>query len=276
MPVSYIDLINSFWDLATTSPLSTGQVSLYFALLHVCNRSNWIEWFAAPNQVLSVLSGLSRTGIQKARNELKQRGLIDFRDRGTKATTYRLISPTIAKSVQVCVQNGVQNSVQIGVQDGVQIGGTLKESEIDKEKKSISDDIPEKPAREPVDYKAIADLYNSVCVSLRPIKSLSEKRKKAIRARMAAGRTLEDFKQLFELAEGSSFLKGKNNLDWSADFDWLVADANMAKVLDGKYANRDSGGRREPDVPSGTTAESYYSRYLKDGDSKDSDPLPER
>lgn len=276
MPVSYIDLINSFWDLATTSPLSTGQVSLYFALLHVCNRSNWIEWFAAPNQVLSVLSGLSRTGIQKARNELKQRGLIDFRDRGTKATTYRLISPTIAKSVQVGVQNGVQNSVQIGVQDGVQIGGTLKESEIDKEKKSISDDIPEKPAREPVDYKAIADLYNSVCVSLRPIKSLSEKRKKAIRARMAAGRTLEDFKQLFELAEGSSFLKGKNNRDWSADFDWLVADANMAKVLDGKYANRDSGGRREPDVPSGTTAESYYSRYLKDGDSKDSDPLPER
>lgn len=130
--MTYIDLINSFWDLATTNPLSTGQVSLYFALLHVCNRSYWTEWFQAPNQVLSVLTGLSRSGIQKARNELKQRGLIDFRERGTKATSYRLV---MAKSVQTDVlisnsnQDGGQDGVQIGnqkgVQDGVQISGTL-------------------------------------------------------------------------------------------------------------------------------------------------------
>lgn len=49
--MNYIAIINSFWDSATTNPLSTGQVSLYFALLHICNRSNWTEWFAAPNQV---------------------------------------------------------------------------------------------------------------------------------------------------------------------------------------------------------------------------------
>ena len=82
--MNYIAIINSFWDSATTNPLSTGQVSLYFALLHICNRSNWTEWFAAPNQVLSVLTGLSRSGILKARNELKQRGLIDFREKERK------------------------------------------------------------------------------------------------------------------------------------------------------------------------------------------------
>lgn len=259
--MSYIDLINSFWDSATTNPLSTGQVSLYFALLHVCNRSNWIEWFAAPNQVLSVLTGLSRSGILKARNELKQRGLIDFRERGTKATTYRLMSQTIAKSMQDSTRNGVQN------------GNTLKDIDIEKDKKSISDDIPEKPAREPVPYKAVCDLYNSVCVSLRPVKSLSEKRKKAIRARMAAGRTMENFRMLFEMAERSGFLRGTNSRNWQADFDWLTADANMAKVLDGKYEDRD---RREPDASGGTTAESYYSRYFKNSDSEESDLLPER
>ena len=115
--MNYIAQINAFWDSATTNPLSTGQVSLYFALLHVCNRSNWIEWFAAPNQVLSVLTGLSRSGILKARNELKQRGLIDFRERGTKTTLYTI---TIVNSKQVSVQDSKQNSEQVGTQDGVQ------------------------------------------------------------------------------------------------------------------------------------------------------------
>lgn len=105
--MNYIAIINSFWDSATTNPLSTGQVSLYFALLHVCNRSNWTEWFQAPNQVLSVLTGMSRSGILKARNELKQRGLIDFRERGTKTTVYCI---TIANSKQAGMQDGVQNS----------------------------------------------------------------------------------------------------------------------------------------------------------------------
>lgn len=143
--MSYIDLINSFWDSATTNPLSTGQVSLYFALLHVCNRSNWIEWFAAPNQVLSVLTGLSRSGILRARNELKQRGLIDFRERGTKATTYRLCY-LIANSAQDGVQNSTRNGVQDGTQNGVQNSNTLKDIDIDKDiKKSMSNDIPENP-----------------------------------------------------------------------------------------------------------------------------------
>ena len=79
--MNYISAINSFWDTAALNPLSTGQVSLYFALLHVNNRSNWTEWFTVPNQVLSVLTGLSRSGILKARNELKQRGLIEERKR---------------------------------------------------------------------------------------------------------------------------------------------------------------------------------------------------
>ena len=146
--MNYIAIINSFWDSATTNPLSTGQVSLYFALLHICNRSNWTEWFAAPNQVLSVLTGLSRSGILKARNELKQRGLIDFREKGTKATLYKVL--TIANSTQVGVQDSTQNGVQIGTQDstqnGVQKSNTLYKHKQKLKQKSVSDDTPEKCA----------------------------------------------------------------------------------------------------------------------------------
>ena len=151
--VEYITLINRFWDSATTNPLSTGQVSLYFALLHVCNRSNWTEWFQAPNQVLSVLTGLSRSGILKARNELKQRGMIDFRERSTKSTIYKLstistLSTTMSNSTQV----GTQVSNQIGVQKGNQIGVQKSDTKEryryrQDNKKSISNEIPEKCAQ---------------------------------------------------------------------------------------------------------------------------------
>lgn len=231
--MNYIALINSFWDSATTNPLSTGQVSLYFALLHVCNRSNWTEWFQAPNQVLSVLTGMSRSGILKARNELKQRGLIDFRERGTKATIYCV---TMSNSKQVSEQDGVQNSVRNSEQDGVQNGSTLyKQKEKQNIEKSTSDEVPEKSDAFSDQITTIRELYNSVCGSYPRLVKMSEARKKAIRARLRAGYTVDDFRRLFEMAEASDFLKGRNRRNWSATFDWLIADANMAKVLDGNY-----------------------------------------
>lgn len=132
--MNYITIINAFWDLATTNPLSTGQVSLYFALLHVCNRSNWTEWFQAPNQVLSVLTGLSRSGILKARNELKQKGLIDFKERGTRATLYKLIianSKQESKQAEKTIANSTQDSKQKGAQDSKQAGSTIANSKQD-------------------------------------------------------------------------------------------------------------------------------------------------
>lgn len=64
---------------------------------------------------------------------------------------------------------------------------------------------------------------------------MSDARRKAIKARFASGYTLEDFRQLFTKAEASSFMRGANSRNWRATFDWLLKDANMAKVLDGNY-----------------------------------------
>lgn len=89
-----------------------------------------------------------------------------------------------------------------------------------------------------IDYQLISDMYNFTCVSFHKLTKLSDKRKKTIRARLNQGYTVEDFKRLFELAEGSSFLKGGNSRSWQASFDWLITDANMAKVLDGNYSDR--------------------------------------
>lgn len=88
-----------------------------------------------------------------------------------------------------------------------------------------------------IDYQQIADIYHTTCPSYPTIKILSDSRKKAIKARLNTY-TLEDFQTLFEKAEASDFLKGNNSKNWSATFDWLIKDANMAKVLEGNYDNK--------------------------------------
>jgi hypothetical protein len=91
--------------------------------------------------------------------------------------------------------------------------------------------------REEIDYQLIADMYNDTCVSFPRLTTLSDARKKAIKARLKVY-SVEDFQRLFDKAEGSTFLKGGNDRNWSATFDWLIKDTNMAKVLDGNYDNK--------------------------------------
>lgn len=94
----------------------------------------------------------------------------------------------------------------------------------------------------------IVNLYNEICKSFPAVRTVSEARKKAIRARLNTYQP-EDFKALFEAAEASSFLKGKNPRNWSANFDWLIKDANMAKVLEGQYKDKGaSSGESSFDV----------------------------
>jgi len=101
--------------------------------------------------------------------------------------------------------------------------------------KSPTAENPPAPPRSSIDYSAIQELYNRLCPSLPKCTVLSDARKKAIKARFASGRTIIDFENLFIKAEQSSFLKGANGRNWTANFDWLIKDANFAKVLDGNY-----------------------------------------
>lgn len=112
--------------------------------------------------------------------------------------------------------------------------------------------------REKIDYKGIVNTFNSVCVSFPSVKVISDARKKAIKARLK-NYSIEDFGTLFEKAEASSFLKGKNSSNWSATFDWLIKDANMAKVLDGNYDDKKGAGGGGTDS---RNPEKVYGEYL--------------
>lgn len=116
-------------------------------------------------------------------------------------------------------------------------------------------------------YQQIADMYNDTCVSFPRLTKLSERRRKAIRARLKAGYTLDDFQRLFELAESSKFLKGSNKQNWSATFDWLIQDGNMAKVLDGNYQSREPTQKGENHDTGGknTGYDGYLQKFIESG-----------
>lgn len=126
----------------------------------------------------------------------------------------------------------------------------------------VSTDAEEPDDKRPggVPYESIKSMYNEICVSFPRCTSLSDKRKKAIKARITGGYTLEDFELLFTKAEASSFLKGKNGRNWSATFDWLITDTAMAKVLDGNYD--DKGGGSHGPAPGNPGEGKHYGTYL--------------
>lgn len=127
----------------------------------------------------------------------------------------------------------IHDVYNMDTQDRLELG---KDSiEIDKESNRVT-------------CQQIADLYNDTCVSFPQVRTLSEKRKKAIKVRLKKY-SLDDFKTLFIKAEASDFLKGANKRNWSATFDWLIEDGNMAKVLDGNYDNKQQTSGRKEVVP---------------------------
>ena len=131
--MDYITEIKAFYNFLGVKSLSTGQIALWHALMYINNIVGWKEWFSVENSRIEFYSGLSRSGILKARNELKQLGLIDFQLNGKRATSYKINSLQInyetSKSTQNSNQDSTQNSNQNSVQDGTQNSNTLKDKQ---------------------------------------------------------------------------------------------------------------------------------------------------
>ena len=91
--------------------------------------------------------------------------------------------------------------------------------------------------KEKIQYNVVVDDYNRICSNLPKVTALSDARKKAIKARINKY-DYDGVMKAFQKASKSDFLNGTNGRNWRANFDWIMKDANMAKILDGNYDNR--------------------------------------
>lgn len=90
-------------------------------------------------------------------------------------------------------------------------------------------------------FAKIKELYHSICVSFPKIVQIDGNRKTAVAARWRTYKSIDVFDKLFRIAEGSSFLKGANDRNWHADFDWMMKPSNFTKILEHKYDDSSSG-----------------------------------
>ena len=109
--MNYLKQVLALNQLQLRDPLSKGQYMLFQALLNVNNDCGWIEWFEVASIRLEFFSQMSREGVQKARKELIERGLIEFKSNGTRAGSYRL-KKLYEDSTQVSTQDSTQISTQ--------------------------------------------------------------------------------------------------------------------------------------------------------------------
>lgn len=139
--------------------------------------------------------------------------------------------------------------------------GTTKQSQ-NRYSESTSEESKEYPPNPPeggegqrgdskksaVAYQAIADIYNETFGIDRPqVVKLTKNRKTLINARWketfgkSRGSDLNFWRRYFNYARKSKVLCGmKEGMPWAgATFDWLLNEANMAKVIEGNYHNPD-------------------------------------
>jgi len=79
---NYILEINKFYDWLETNPLSKSAISLWTALMHINNKSDWKDKFTVATSVLEYKTGFKKSELFKARNELTQKNRIIWNTRG--------------------------------------------------------------------------------------------------------------------------------------------------------------------------------------------------
>lgn len=91
--MKYMKQLNEFWRIQTLEPISSNAKLLYLALLNINNMGNWEKEFKVNNDFLVLLSGLSISTLQRARNELEQKGYIKYHKgkKNKSAPTYSVI-----------------------------------------------------------------------------------------------------------------------------------------------------------------------------------------
>ena len=160
--MTYIELLNSFWDSTRFNPCSSNEAAMYFYLLHQCNIRRWINPFEFKTRDLELMLGLSRATISAIRNKLKQRGLIDFgKGVGSGSAVYLICGAKITDkelSKKFCVQSlNTKLNTTLNTTLNTNADSTLYIEEKRNKTKDISPIGDSASVREPVSHSLFED-----------------------------------------------------------------------------------------------------------------------
>jgi hypothetical protein len=107
--MNYIKQVNAFYKFLPNNPLSSNAQCLYSYLLNKNSELGWIEEFSVSNMIVCGFTSLSRQALDRARNELKQKGYIDYKKGySNQAGTYVIVSFVTHNDTQSDTQSDTQ------------------------------------------------------------------------------------------------------------------------------------------------------------------------
>ena len=77
--MNYLKQIIKFCELQLINPVSASAQCLYMQLLYINNKCGWVKEFSVANSTICSLTSLSRLALDRARNELVQKGYITYK-----------------------------------------------------------------------------------------------------------------------------------------------------------------------------------------------------
>ena len=125
-----------------------------------------------------------------------------------------------------------------------------KEKDIIESKDSLSVftdlEIEKTQKNEKIDYETITNYWNTKS-KLANITKITELRKVNVMARIKEF-GLESVFKMIDNVSRSPFLKGENNRQWVATFDWCFKPKNFVKVVEGNYLENGKNINGETDI----------------------------
>ena len=237
----------SFYEAIKLQPKKI-QADLYNALLEYAFTGEVIEMNNAVKSVFLLIK--PQIDANNTRYENSKKGGRPKKEKTDSSKNDTKIKTNGFENNEKTETNSSKNDTENSVSEKPNVN----ENENVNENVNVNENGNENEKPKTITASTVVAAYHRLCPSFPAVKVISDKRKKAIHARLNSGYTLTDFEQAFTKAERSRFLRGGNKNNWQADFDWLMKDGNLPKVLEGKYDD-DSGtdyGRGEEGRYDGT------------------------
>jgi hypothetical protein len=194
---SYIELINSAWELREQGIISVHEHDLYNYLLHRCNRLNWKNPFNQSTEIICAVLGINRNALANRRNRLKQVGLIMFKDGTAKTKPAEYTITCIGKDTQ-----GDTHSITLTDTLSYTLDHTLPYTYT--KDKTIQDKTKEKGTAKPVVFRK---------PSTEEIAGYCRERENTV-----------DAQEFFDFYESKGWMIGRNKMK-----DWRAAVRNWEK-----------------------------------------------
>lgn len=141
--MNYIELINRLWQSHEAEQLSTTEIALYFYLVKIFNYCHWADSIKRLNVKINADLNITYPTMCKARNRLKQVGLIDFKTQnGNSNTTYTLKKfLKVTNEVSDEVTSEVGSEVTNEVSDEINKTETKQNNKKNETKKIVSVEV---------------------------------------------------------------------------------------------------------------------------------------